>query len=417
MREERTELLVVGAGPVGLVSALLARKAGLEVLVVDRENRTAARSYACALHPKTLKLLDSLGLADRLVQQGRKITSFAFHDGKEQRAEVKLAPLGGKFPFILIVPQNVLEEALEESLRAAGGAVHWQHRLDDLTERDERVYSLVEKLGGSSSGYIIPHWETVVQQRIQVTSEFLLGADGHNSLVRHRVPLEFTRLSGPEFFAAYEFEAEEEPENVVRVVLDAETTNVLWPLPGKKCRWTFQLVKSEVSHEFPEKERRAVRLAHKVVDENIRNYVQKVAARRAPWFSAKVREITWCTDVVFERRLVKEFGRGRVWLAGDAAHQTGPVGAQSMNVGMCEAADLVNHMLAVVREREPDDSLRTYQEDRQKEWRALLGMSGGLQPGPKTPAWVRERLPRLLACLPGSGTDLQALGTQLGLEC
>lgn len=415
MREERTEVLVVGAGPVGLLSALLAKRAGLEVQVVDRETRTAARSYACALHPRTLALLETLGLTESLIPQGRKIGTYAFYDGKERKAEVKISELGGKFPYILIVPQNVLEGALEDALRAAGVAVQWQHRLDDFTERDERVYSMVERLGGTSVGYIVPHWETVVQQRARIEADFMLGCDGHNSLVRQRLPVDFTRLTGPEFFAAYEFEAEEEPENEVRVVIDANTTNVLWPLPGKKFRWTFQLIKSEISHEFPEKERRAVRLAHKVVDENIRNYVQKVASHRAPWFKTQVREITWCTDVVFEHRLVREFGHGRVWLAGDSAHQTGPVGAQSMNVGMREAADLVERIRPVIRDRESQEGLRKYDAERQEEWRGLLGISEGLKAGPKTSGWVKERLPRLLPCLPGSGEELKKLAAQLSL--
>ena len=83
-----------------------------------------------------------------------------------------------------------------------------------------------------------------------------------------------------------------------------------------------------------------MRFAQKAVDERIRQYVEKVAKQRAPWFTAGVKEITWCTEVVFEQRVAKQFGRDRCWLAGDAAHQTGPVGVQSMNVGMAEAATL-----------------------------------------------------------------------------
>lgn len=414
MREERTEVLVVGAGPVGLVSALFAKQAGVEVEVLDRESRTAARSYACALHPRTLTLLDSLEIAAPLIDRGRKVGTFSFYDGKEKRAEVKISELGCKFPFILIVPQNVLEELLEERLRVAGVNVQWLHRVDELKSEHDLVYSNVEKLGGTSTGYVIPHWETVVQQRLQVRSQFVIGADGHNSLVRQRLPVEFTKLSGPEFFAAY-FESESEPYDEVRVVLDDKTTNVLWPLPGKKCRWTFQLLHSEVGAEFPEKERRAARIAHKVLDETIRDYVQTMASHRAPWFSAKVKDVTWCTDVAFEHRLVKEFGRGRVWLAGDAAHQTGPVGAQSVNVGMCEAADLVSLLSKVLREEIPLEFLIGYNAERQNEWRSLLGISGGLQATASTPSWVRERLPRLLACIPGSGDDLKRLGAQLGL--
>ena len=65
---------------------------------------------------------------------------------------------------------------------------------------------MVEKLGGTSLGYIVPHWETVVEKRLSVRARFLVGADGHNSLVRRRLGLDYHRVAGPEFFAAYEFE-------------------------------------------------------------------------------------------------------------------------------------------------------------------------------------------------------------------
>src|SRR5208283_1145070 len=114
MREEQTEVLVVGPGPVGLLTALLLAEAGLEVRIIDREERTTTRSYACALHPRVLRLLDQFGLAETLVPLGRKVQTVAFYDGAARRAEVKLSSKAGRFPFLLILPQSALEGALEE---------------------------------------------------------------------------------------------------------------------------------------------------------------------------------------------------------------------------------------------------------------------------------------------------------------
>ena len=80
MREDQTEVFVVGAGPVGLFTALCLAEAGIEVRVIDRQARTTTRSYACALHPHTLELLDRVGLAAELVEQGRRVETFAFYD-------------------------------------------------------------------------------------------------------------------------------------------------------------------------------------------------------------------------------------------------------------------------------------------------------------------------------------------------
>ena len=132
MREERTEVLVVGAGPVGLLTAILLAEAGIPVRIIDREARTTVRSYACALHPRTLKLLDRMGLAAPIIERGRRIEKIAFYDGTARQGEVKLSKLGGEFPFMVILPQNVFEEALEERLRKAGTAVNWNHRFHDL---------------------------------------------------------------------------------------------------------------------------------------------------------------------------------------------------------------------------------------------------------------------------------------------
>ena len=416
MREERTEVLVVGAGPVGLLTAILLAEAGIAVRIIDREERTTSRSYACALHPRTLKLLEGMGLAAPVLEAGRRVEKIAFYDGAARQAEVKLSQLGGAFPFMVILPQNAFEGLLEQRLRKLGVAVNWNHRFADLHADAETVVATIEELGGTATGYIVPHWESIVKSSFPVRAQFLVGADGYGSLVRQRLGIEHTRVAGPEFFAAYEFEPEEKVEDEVRVVLDQATTNVLWPLPGNKYRWTFQMVKSEMAGEFPEKERRGVRLAQESVDERIRQYVQKVAKLRAPWFSSGVKAITWCTEVVFEHRVAQQFGREHCWLAGDAAHQTGPVGVQSMNVGMAEAAILAGALRKILRDKASLNLLETCNREWQDEWRRLLGLTGGLKPRTETSPWVRERRGRILSCLPATHDDLPRLAGQMGLD-
>jgi 2-polyprenyl-6-methoxyphenol hydroxylase-like FAD-dependent oxidoreductase len=119
---------------------------------------------------------------------------------------------------------------------------------------------------------------------------------------------------------------------------------------------------------------------------------------------------------VFEQRLVRQFGRDRCWLAGDAAHQTGPVGAQSMNTGMCEAESLAGRLQKILRGAAPLTLLQDYNRQWQAEWERLMGLSGGLKPRSNTGDWVRRRLARLLPCLPGSGEDLAYLANQLALD-
>jgi 2-polyprenyl-6-methoxyphenol hydroxylase-like FAD-dependent oxidoreductase len=307
MREAQTEVLVVGAGPVGLWSALLLARAGVQVTVIDRESRVAARSYACALHPNTLGLLQRFDLVRPILNLCRRLERVAFYGGDSQQAQLNLAEAGGEFPFLVILPQSVFEAVLEERLRTAGVSVRWNHRLDSVVEESELVVAGIDELGGTGTGYIVPHWEMVVKNRGALRAQFVIGADGQNSTLRQRLGLEFERAGAAESFAAYEFECEDTLYQELQVVLGA-TTNVLWPLPGNRYRWTFELVHAEVPSVFPNKERRSARLAEGTVDERIRQSVQRLAEQRAPWFKAAVKDIAWCTEVFFERRCVKQFG-------------------------------------------------------------------------------------------------------------
>jgi 2-polyprenyl-6-methoxyphenol hydroxylase-like FAD-dependent oxidoreductase len=115
-RTDETEVLVVGAGPVGMLTALLLAKEGIHVKIIDKEERTAARSYACVLHPATLQLLDRIGLMKDIRPLGQVIDQVAFYEGQTRRAEIKFSELSGDFRYALALPQGVLEQALEPVL-------------------------------------------------------------------------------------------------------------------------------------------------------------------------------------------------------------------------------------------------------------------------------------------------------------
>ena len=227
MRQTQSEVVVVGAGPVGLWTALLLAEKGVEVTLIDRETKTTARSYACALHPATLRLLDRFGLAESVIALGRRIERIAFYDGATRQAEANISGVGGEFPFLIVLPQNALESLLEQRLWAAGVPVHWNHRFEGFTEEEESLSVAIDELEGTSTGYIVPHWETVVKTRGVVRTQFLIGADGHNSMVRPRAGFEYKTVGEAAGFAAFEFETEAGAADELRVVLHESTTNVL----------------------------------------------------------------------------------------------------------------------------------------------------------------------------------------------
>ncbi|MCC6410003.1 MAG: FAD-dependent monooxygenase, partial [Planctomycetes bacterium] len=137
---------------------------------------------------------------------------------------------------------------------------------------------------------------------------------------------------------------------------------------------------------------------------------------RAPWFDGRVEEIDWRLVVRFERRLATSFGRGRVWLAGDAGHMTSPVGIQSMNVGLREADELANLIADELGGAQRAEGFTAYGNGRLEEWRRLLGLDGRDPATDDTPRWLRPFAQDLVPALPASGSGLAALARQLGLR-
>jgi 2-polyprenyl-6-methoxyphenol hydroxylase-like FAD-dependent oxidoreductase len=416
-RDDRTGVLVAGAGPVGMFTALRLALAGVAVQVIDQESRTAGRSFACALHPRTLQLLDEVGAAIEAVQLGRRIETVAFYEGGARCAEVKLSALPGPFPFVLVLAQSALEDLLERKLREQHGVkVHWNHRLADLQIRDGAAFAGIEEMALAGKGYIVPDFELQVKRTLSVRADFVVGADGQNSVVRQRLGIASDQVGEPELFTVYELETESALAPEMRIVLDPQTVSVLWPFAENKCRWSFQWPQADAPSEFPLKDRNRFTISESPGGNDSRHQLQQLLAVRAPWFQAGIKDAGWGTVIQFEHRLARQFGRDRAWLAGDAAHQTGPVGAQSMNLGMREAADLAARLARILGEDGPPSLLEAYNLEYRAEWEQLLGLKGGVKADPAAGAWVRERRARPLPCLPASGSELGLLLSQLGLE-
>ncbi len=206
----------------------------------------------------------------------------------------------------------------------------WNCRFAEVTkEGEDELLAQLEELGGTSTGYIVPHWELTVKNRLACRTQFVVGADVVHSLVRERAGIGLVHGAGVERFAAYEFLSDQAGEDEIRVVLEGQTTNVLWPLPERRFRWTFQLTQGELAGRVSRKGAPGGAVAHLAVDERIRQ------TRAAPGGETGALVSGHCEgDCVVHRGGVRapsgaEFGRDRCWLAGDAAHQTGPAGCKA----------------------------------------------------------------------------------------
>lgn len=409
------DVLVVGAGPTGLFTALELARRGISVRVIEEQWRTASRSYALGLHPRTLDMLDAHGIADTLVAKGHRLEAVSLRDASGEHARLDLAAGGPKRPFLLVLPQNALEAALEHAVEKAGVKVEWNTRLAKAEPKDGGVAARVQQLGKDSVGYAAATTEWVIDREEDVAAKFVVGADGHRSRVRRSAGLAYDQVAPSELFAVFEFAADAPPLRESVVVLDEGSTNVLWSMGGERFRWGFQVTDEHAAEDERQKSRLLVGFDQAAFPAVAPERLGEFVAQRAPWFDARVTEIHWSAAIRFERRLAGAFGSGAIWLAGDAAHLAGPVGLQSMNVGLREGRDLA-WAIAERLNGAKGDALADYGAARLREWRQLLGVERPVRAGASADPWVRERAARLVSCAPASGRTLARMLGQIGLE-
>ena len=397
-RKKETDVVIVGAGPVGLLTALLLNQRGMRVEIYDRDWRTSAHSYALALHPRTLELLDEAGVASDLIPYGRQVQKIHYYNGGEVRAGLDLSKLDCRFPFLLVLPQSHLETTLQDRVKARKIKVHWNHRVQGITDGEDNVVADVAALRKESMGYPIAHTEWVVGKLFEMSAKFLVGADGYNSRARDAIEVDCVPQGDPMSLAVFEYSAADGADDEVRIVFADDSSNVYWPLNGNLRRWSFQI--QERTSERPDLDR----LVGFIDD-------------RVGWSVPTPQELRWGSEVTFEPRLASRFVGNRVWLAGDAAHLTGPFGVQSMNAGLFEAREVARRIGQILEAGESKDELMAeYERESIRHWRRLLAIDATITARPDADDWVRQNATRFLPTLPATGDDIDPLLGQLGLE-
>jgi 2-polyprenyl-6-methoxyphenol hydroxylase-like FAD-dependent oxidoreductase len=329
---------------------------------------------------------------------------------------LKLSDLSGPYPFLVVMPQAALEGLLEKELTQRKIGVAWNHRVAQLDSLEDQAVATIERLGKVSTGYAVATTEWEVERVFDARADFVVGADGHRSLIRRRLDIGYEQLSEPEYFAVFEFDGQGSAPDEVRIVLDETTTNVLWPLPGSQCRWSFQLPADQAEQAGRFKDRVGVQIGRSHFPQLTDEHLHELIRQRAPWFDMRVGNVKWAMLIRFERRLANGFGRDRVWLAGDAAHLANPVGMRSMNVGLREAHELAGCAAQILKQGASAEVLQLYNADREKEWRQLFGLDGQATVAAQADDWVRTHADRILQCIPASGDTLRELAEQIGLS-
>ena len=415
--KSRTQALVVGAGPVGLMTAFTLAEQGVDVRILDREERTGRHSYALALHPASLALLDQFGLAEFVLARARRLKEVVLMDANGERARAKIPETHGRLSEVVVLRQADFEQMLENELRERHSVdVEWCHSAILMGQEDDHARMRVDTRAKDSLGYAVQRagWTVTSQKHVDVP--FVIACDGMHSPLRGALEIDYEELEPPVDFAVFEFETEAQLDDALYLVFDDGKANVCWPMPENRCRWSFQVPVREEGLEPRHKERYFGEIGGHRYPLLETGELDRMLSERAPWFGSKHEDPRWSMQVRFEKRLASSFGRGRVFLAGDSAHMTGPAGIQSMNVGLLEGAELGEHIGRVISGDEGLDHVHAWAAEWRGRWQQLLGMGQKPQVGSDTDPWIAEYRDALLSCLPASGENLEQMLASFGLS-
>lgn len=350
-----TDVLIVGAGPVGLFLANECARHGLRWRLIETRSSQSEHSKALAIFPRTLEVFDMAGVVSPFLETANRVTWVAMVAHQRQLARINFTPEETPYPFVAMVPQDVTERLLVEELRRKGGAVEYDTTFLTAVQQDNHVRATLDRKG----------------ERLELTAAFVVGCDGAHSAVRHLLNLPF---EGAQY-------------DVTFMLADVETNETL---PADE----MQLCPSEFGPLaiFPMSatRRRIVATIEKAEDDAPSlDLVRKTMAERAP-AGIEALSLRWSSYFRVHHRQVGHLRVGRMFIAGDAAHIHSPFGGQGMNTGLQDVWNLAWKLGLVVRGRGSDQLLDSYEAERRPVIKQVIAMTDLMTKAMGTPSKLAE---------------------------
>lgn len=341
MKELATEVLIVGAGPSGLVLANDLQRRGIRFILVDRAESPPQESRALFLQARSLEALDDLGVLGTLLGKGLLIEKVRLYKDRRLEAVFELETESRReapYPYLLVVEQHVTESVLTQKLHQNGAGLERGWELTKLQDEPDQVRSRLRTQEGARL----------------VRSDYAVGCDGANSQVRQSREIRFERTDFELVYQLADLELQWElpPNEVVRLV-EGQSEVVATPLPGKN-RYRLNLWSPGLT---------AIPLT--LFD------WEKILQKLAPC-DFKLNNPRRLKSYRAGQGLAQTFRQGRVFLAGDSAHLIPRGMAQGLNLGLQDAYNLGWKLAQVLRGEAPSELLESYSRERQPVARAAL---------------------------------------------
>jgi 2-polyprenyl-6-methoxyphenol hydroxylase-like FAD-dependent oxidoreductase len=331
-----TDVLIVGAGPTGLMLANQLTRQGVRALLIDRHAAPSLQTRALGVQARTLEIYAHLGIAERAVALGKRATGADFWANGRPTARVPLGDIGrnlSPYPFLLILGQDDNERLLGETLRDRGGTVQWSTELAGLTQAADRVSARLRQPDGSIR---------------EITAAWAAGCDGARSAVRdmNRIAFQGAPYEQVFFVADTQVTGAMVPDEL-NVYFWRDGFHLFFPMRGAD-HWRIVGI-------LPA----GLRGRDDVTFEEVVPSLQHEAGA-----GMSIQGCSWFSTYRIHHRRAARFRDRRCFLLGDAAHIHSPVGAQGMNTGLQDAYNLGWKLALVVHGRAVPALLDSYEAER-----------------------------------------------------
>jgi 2-polyprenyl-6-methoxyphenol hydroxylase-like FAD-dependent oxidoreductase len=329
------EVLVIGAGPTGLVLALWLTRLGVKVRIIDKTAEPGTTSRALAVQARTLELYRQLDLADAVIADGHRVPAVNLWVQGERQARLAFENIGSgltPYPFLHIFPQDQHERLLIERLEASGVRVERRIELIGFAERDDGVIARLRGADGDEH---------------DCAACYIAGCDGARSVVREVIGTGFPGGTYQQLFYVADVDATGPAVNgELHIDLDEADFLGVFPLAGAGRARLIGTVRDERAG-------RADTLTFEDISDRAINHLR-----------VEVAKVNWFSTYHVHHRVTQHFRKGRAFLAGDAAHIHSPAGGQGMNTGIGDAINLAWKLAAVIGGRADDRLLDSYEAER-----------------------------------------------------